>query len=342
MSKDRLIAQDEDVDVAYRRAWFPVTRSQDLTGGPQPVTLLGESLVAFRAEDRSVHVTKNRCAHRGALLHTGKVVANEIQCPYHGWRFEGSSGRCTAIPSSGPDTPVPPGVQISAYPAVERFGLVWTCLEPGYEDFPDFGFLDDWDSWQNGNGDPIHVGCGIRHTVENFRDVAHFAFVHVRTMGEMDPYVEPLKVDRDGYMVTMERGYNVAGGFEEIWHSDMVFTYHVKPPALVCLKMEGREGLRYTIHAAQPVDDKLSIIYFATAVTPTWTGVPIAEAVRHEHIIYSEDSPIISQLEPREAPLFGTAGLFHSPADKFTLGYRRAFAEWARDVALRGADEKVS
>lgn len=333
MSGDRLIATEDDVDLAYRRAWFPVTRSQDLAGGPQQVKLLGQELVAYRAEDRSVRVTRNRCAHRGAYLHTGKVLGGDIQCPYHGWRFDGLNGKCTLVPSSGPDKPVPPGAVIDAFPAIERFGLVWTCLDPGYQEFPDFDFLADWETWANGNGDPIPVGCGIRHTVENFRDVAHFAFVHVRTMGEMDPLVEPLTVNREGYTMVMERGYNVAGGFEEIWHDSMVFTYYVRPPALICLKMEGDEGIRYTVHAAQPVDETRSIIYFATAATPSWTGVPIAEAVRHEHIIYSEDTPIISELEPREAPLFGTAGLVHSPADKFTLGYRRAFAEWARDLA---------
>ena len=30
-------------------------------------------------------------------LSTGKVASGEIECPYHGWRYNGE-GRCTAVP----------------------------------------------------------------------------------------------------------------------------------------------------------------------------------------------------------------------------------------------------
>jgi phenylpropionate dioxygenase-like ring-hydroxylating dioxygenase large terminal subunit len=334
MSENRLIASEADVELAYRRAWFPVCRSHDLVGGPKPVMLLGARLVAYRGEDKCVYVTQNRCAHRGSPLHPGRVVGSEIECPYHGWRFKGRSGVCSVIPSSGPDAPVPRAANIAAYPTVERYGLVWTCLEPVGIAAPEMSCLAEWDTWQSGTGRPIDVACGIRHTVENFCDVAHFAFIHKRTMGPMDPRIEPLSVEKgEHHGFRMVRQYNVAGGFEEVWHGGMVFTYDVKPPAFVCLTMAGQEGVRYTVHAAQPVDETRSIIYFSTAITPGWKGVAIAEAVEHEHVIYSEDVPLISQLVPREAPLFGTPNLVHSPADKFTLGYRRAFAEWARYAA---------
>jgi phenylpropionate dioxygenase-like ring-hydroxylating dioxygenase large terminal subunit len=333
MKETPLIADENHVRIAYRRAWFPVCRSLDLVGGPRAVMLLGERLVAFRGEDKRAYVMRNQCAHRGAPLHPGRVVGSEIECPYHGWRFKGESGACTLIPSSGPQAPVPPGAHISAYPAVERYGLLWTCLEPMGVPFPESQWLVEWDSWQSGAGRPIEVACGIRNTVENFRDVAHFAFIHRRTMGAMDPRVEPLQISREGYCVTMAREYKAVGGFEEVWHDKMVFTYQVRPAATVALRMEGAEGVRYTVHAAQPVDDQRTIIWFTTAIVPGWKGISVADAVEHEHIIYSEDCPIISQLNPREAPLFGAPGQVHSPADKFTLAYRKAFAEWARYVA---------
>jgi phenylpropionate dioxygenase-like ring-hydroxylating dioxygenase large terminal subunit len=333
MSDNQLTVREADVEVAYRRAWFPVCRSLDLVGGPKAVVLLGQRLVAFRGDDKRAYVTRNQCAHRGAPLHLGRIVGTEIECPYHGWRFKGASGLCTIVPSSGPEAPVPPAANISAFPTAERYGLLWTCLEPVGLTVPEFEWLGEWDSWQSGIGRPIEVTCGIRNTVENFRDLAHFAFVHKRTMGAMDPRVEPLQVKRDGFLATMERNYSAAGGFEEIWHKQMRFSYQVRPAAIVCLRMAGAEGVRYTVHAAQPVDEHRSIIYFSTAVVPGWKGVSIADAVEHEHIIYSEDIPLICQLNPREAPLFGTPGLVHSPADKFTLAYRRVFAEWARYVA---------
>jgi phenylpropionate dioxygenase-like ring-hydroxylating dioxygenase large terminal subunit len=59
--------------------------------GPTPV-------VVARAQDGSIHVFENRCAHRGAEFcrpYSGKT--NEFICPYHQWTYD-LSGRLIGVP----------------------------------------------------------------------------------------------------------------------------------------------------------------------------------------------------------------------------------------------------
>lgn len=57
--------------------------------------------------------------------------------------------------------------------------------------------------------------------------------------------------------------------------------------------------------------------------------------------MYEEDNPILDCLEPGEAPP-DPAAQVHTPADRYTLEYRRAFVEFVRgaqpsDASVDGA-----
>jgi phenylpropionate dioxygenase-like ring-hydroxylating dioxygenase large terminal subunit len=58
----------------------------------------------------------------------------------------------------------------------------------------------------------MSVAAGPRAATENFRDVAHFPFVHRSTMGHIPQVVEPLDVERRGTEVFLTRVYNASGG----------------------------------------------------------------------------------------------------------------------------------
>jgi phenylpropionate dioxygenase-like ring-hydroxylating dioxygenase large terminal subunit len=70
-----------------------------------------------------------RCPHRLVPLAAASVVEGRLQCPYHGWRFDGE-GRCVSIPSLGPDGTPPPRADLAMPWAVEeRHGWVWLAPE---------------------------------------------------------------------------------------------------------------------------------------------------------------------------------------------------------------------
>ena len=112
---------------APHRGWYPVARSVDLEN-PRAVTLFGRRLVAFRTADGRPRVLSDRCLHRGGPLHRGAVIGDSIECPYHGWQWRGADGQCVYIPSLGQSAPIPKSAVIGAFPAVERFGQIWTCV----------------------------------------------------------------------------------------------------------------------------------------------------------------------------------------------------------------------
>lgn len=75
--------------------------------------------------DGEWRVFSDACPHRMARLSSGRIVGDRLECPYHGWRFDGS-GRCTLVPSLGPNVAIPTRAATpQAGVAVERDGSLW-------------------------------------------------------------------------------------------------------------------------------------------------------------------------------------------------------------------------
>jgi phenylpropionate dioxygenase-like ring-hydroxylating dioxygenase large terminal subunit len=110
--------------------WFPVARSTDVRTTPVPVGADGQAYVIVRLRDGGeVSAFPSRCPHRLVPLAGGAIVDGRLQCPAHGWRFDGE-GRCVEIPSLGPHGAPPPRADLSMPWAVEeRHGWVWLAPE---------------------------------------------------------------------------------------------------------------------------------------------------------------------------------------------------------------------
>ena len=52
-----------------------------------------------------------------------------VQCPYHGWRFDGA-GQCLRIPTLPADQKIPARARVDSYPVQERYGLIFAFLGP--------------------------------------------------------------------------------------------------------------------------------------------------------------------------------------------------------------------
>ncbi len=119
------------------------------------------------------------CPHLGAHLgHGGTVEGCEIQCPFHGWRFD-SAGANSDIPYS---ERVNKRARVRTYPTVEVNGksLVW------YHPDAEVGPLWDIPPLPQLGSDEFFGPVRTRHTVlahaqelgENAVDSAHFRYVH--------------------------------------------------------------------------------------------------------------------------------------------------------------------
>ncbi|GIF17831.1 phenylpropionate dioxygenase-like ring-hydroxylating dioxygenase large terminal subunit [Actinoplanes tereljensis] len=313
---------------AMRHSWFPVARSVDL-GKPVPATLLGVKLVVYRDAAGRVVVQSRRCPHRGGDLSIGEVREASIACPYHGWEFGSADGACVRVPSLPDQSKIPPKARIATYPAVERFGHVWTVLKDPITE------MYDPEEWQDADlewlaADPIDSPVGVGVTIENFRDVAHFPFVHKVSMGPTPEVVEALDVRRDGLDVWMFRPLD-AGSGEWANDGDCMMRYHCVAPGLASITYDYEKlGVRVVAGFPSPISYEHVKIFWGVANSSSYSGLSLAENLRIEEMVYLEDVPIVENLDPREIPWDNEVEEFSVPADMFTLNYRRCFLDLMR------------
>jgi phenylpropionate dioxygenase-like ring-hydroxylating dioxygenase large terminal subunit len=318
---------------ALRRCWQPVARVGDLADGPRRAILLGEPLAIFLEADGTPAVVSDRCPHRGASLSLGAVVGGSIQCPYHGWEWSGS-GACTKVPSLVDQGQIPPGARIDTYPSRERWGLVWAALEEPLGEPPGFACFEEerW-SWAHGTSFELPVDIGVM--VENFRDVAHFAFVHRGSLGAMPEVVEPLEVEREGTVVRMRRQMEAGDGAAETWDGIEEITYRVAAPNFTSGHLLARSGERCVIHAARAISETESAHYWVAGVTSDYE-YGLEATLASEEELYAEDRRIVSTVTPPRLPLAEDATV-NTLADRFTLAYREAYRIFVEETLRTAA-----
>ena len=157
---------------ALADGWHPVAHARELGRRPLAVTLMDRSLVLFRGGD-GVAALEDRCPHRNAPLSAGRIAEGMIECPYHGWRFDGA-GRCRLVPGSAE----PAERSAVALPVREEAGLIWTALvekPPAPPAMPPETSSRAFDSfWWRLPPSRASIGDAI----ENLLDPIHAYFLH--------------------------------------------------------------------------------------------------------------------------------------------------------------------
>lgn len=106
--------------IASSASWIRVAAAADIGSIPVPVQVGDRDWVLVRlTEDAAPSAFATHCPHRLVPLAAGTVVDGALQCAYHGWRF-GADGRCTKVPSLGPDAHVPPRAHLPGPPEVRE------------------------------------------------------------------------------------------------------------------------------------------------------------------------------------------------------------------------------
>ncbi|MYW93811.1 Rieske (2Fe-2S) protein [Amycolatopsis rubida] len=120
----------------FSRNWYPLCLSSDVEHhNVVGRDFLDGRVVAFRDREGTAHVTTAYCPHLGADLSGGDLTEEGLRCPFHHWVFDGS-GTCVR---TGCDDSPPPKARLFAYPAAERYGVLWVFNgdSPDY-DLPQF------------------------------------------------------------------------------------------------------------------------------------------------------------------------------------------------------------
>ncbi|WP_083439056.1 aromatic ring-hydroxylating oxygenase subunit alpha [Herbaspirillum autotrophicum] len=181
--------------------WFVAARSENVRQRPLAVTVLRQALVLGRMADGSVFAMEDRCPHRQAALSDGCITSHGIQCPYHGWTFDGD-GKCSNIPGLAPAATLPV-VRVRTVALREMNGLIWVRLAAGGDAeppevmsaaIPDAAQFFWQTRWQ----------APVVDAIENFLDPLHTHTVHpglVRCDGVRKPIQVSLRRTPDGFIV---------------------------------------------------------------------------------------------------------------------------------------------
>ncbi|RMX04340.1 aromatic ring-hydroxylating dioxygenase subunit alpha [Corticibacter populi] len=309
------------------RFWYPIALASEVGPAPLKATLLDEALVAYRVGDALV-VARDVCPHRGVPLSMGRHDGEGLVCPYHGLRF-GAAGKCNRIPAS-PRQAVPAKLNLMTFPAVERYGLVWTCLAPDGQDAPAIPELPHWD-----DPDFVQVVCPsfdiagfAGRQIEGFIDVAHFAWIHTATFADPDNQEVPDYQTRetpDGFEAhyySRMSNYPKGSGFDE--PQDFVWLRHfvVHLPFVAVLNIHFPDGkLQHIMNAASPVSARKTRL-FVPIVRNVNKHIPQDEVKAFNLRVFSEDREMVEVQKPERLPLDLTLEA-HIPADRSSIAYRR-------------------
>lgn len=175
-------------ELGLRNYWYPAIARWRVGRRPRSITLLGERIVLFR-DGNKIHALADRCSHRGAPLSMGKCLypgSGTISCCYHGWTFDGATGKCVAKLIEGPAAALPRAVAVKAYSVREFAGFVWVFVGdmdavPLEEDLP--VCLSDRANWHS-IGNWRTYRCNWRLLMDNLAHDQHAPFLH-RTSPEL-------------------------------------------------------------------------------------------------------------------------------------------------------------
>jgi vanillate O-demethylase monooxygenase subunit len=319
--------ETSDLGRLFELFWHPVATIDELrAAAPQPlaVTLLGRRLAVADLGAAGLAAVADRCLHRSARLSVGWVDEGTIRCGYHGWRWA-ADGQCVEIPSL-PDGPIPPKACLPAYDVELAHGLVWVRLDGSAR--TRIPACPAWDDavMKVVPGPPYTWPVGAPRRVENFVDLAHFAWVHDGSLGRRDQPVPPIPSIR---RETGEMRFDYDP--PEMQADDVALygssAYRVPMPLTVDIGFALEGGVRRHLWmTASPIDD---------ATTRTFWVV--ARSDRHEEddtphlafqdLVLAEDEPLVTNQDPPELHLDPSFEL-SVRTDRVSLEYRR----WLREL----------
>jgi len=209
----------------WARAWYPMSPIDFLDEtAPNPMKVLGKSIVAWKGEGGAWAVVEDSCPHRMAPLSLGFISEDkQLVCRYHGWEF-GNDGKATAIPMSTDAKAEktacesPRSCAVS-YPVKEEAGVLWVWPTAGADAWleasatpvataaAEFGELP-------GEWGMVELPVGYAPALENQFDPSHAEWLHAKYNAEsglldgaMNVAYEPMT------RFNVKEGTMSAGGF---------------------------------------------------------------------------------------------------------------------------------
>ena len=300
--------------------WYVACLASELGSTPIGRRVLDVPLVLFRAADGSARALLDRCPHRNVPLSVGRCVGGEVECGYHGWRFDGA-GTCVEVPGLAEDRADRAVRRVPTFPVVEQDGMVWVAPsgvapivgptrlagvdEPGYRTI-DLR---------------LDVPGPMLAAVENALDVPHTSFLHkglFRGRRERLPIAVTIRHGVDSVEAIFEGEPvppGLLGKLLSIENGIVDHTDRFVVPALA--QVEYRLEQHHIVLNAfyTPVDDDACVLHAIAAFRlPIPTAVARALVVPLARVVLNQDNRILRQQRDNTAR-FGGERFVNTPID---------------------------
>ncbi|KAF0128333.1 MAG: Rieske iron-sulfur domain-containing protein [Methylocystaceae bacterium] len=165
----------------FANVWTIVGLARDFKRDtPLAMRVAGERVVFFRDAGGKACALIDRCPHRGVALSLGRVETGVIECPFHGWRFDGVGRNCH-VPWN-PDAKRE-NLSAVALPCRESGGLLWLYTGDDPNEEPSLSQTLTAPEGLALCAQTVVWKAHWTRVMENMLDSPHLPFVHRSTIG---------------------------------------------------------------------------------------------------------------------------------------------------------------
>lgn len=201
----------------FPNGWYSLMNCNELNKNEvKHIDYCGRNIALFRGSNDKVYALDAFCAHMGANLGIGGKVKNScIQCPFHGWMFDGETGNCVQSSELSKkkvnqfkyndlkDQKVVDGdylhecyegnINLKKYHVRELNGsiLIWFDARKEFQDTIPYEPLDLMTKLDYRGESINYVNCHCQEIPENGADIRHFDFLHTNVFD----YISFIKFD---------------------------------------------------------------------------------------------------------------------------------------------------
>ena len=174
----------------YDLNWYVIGTPDMISDNkPTKITIWDKNYVVWKNNETLIALD-DVCSHKSASLSIGKIIDNNIMCPYHGYQFD-TNGTLVKIP--GINFTHSCVHDIKKYDIIQKNGWIYLNIYNNNLDLKENIFVEEEATNSNFTSVHLHMdyNCYSRILSENSLDVMHIAFVH--TFGNIDhpaPYKE--------------------------------------------------------------------------------------------------------------------------------------------------------
>jgi phenylpropionate dioxygenase-like ring-hydroxylating dioxygenase large terminal subunit len=217
----------------FPAGWYAIVASDEIKLINHPYTFprFGINLVIWRNEQGLIRVMVDKCPHRSARISIGKVINDEIICPFHGFRF-GGDGKCNYAPEFGKAIP---GLNTMTFKVAEKFSMIWVCFGNETSDL-NLAQLTDLTNLLGNDFSEIQKTwqANITRCIENQLDYTHLPMVHKSTIGRnFEMPVNPRFIVENNCILSFHRDNNQNPSSEYIFPNSWILHISAKMKLVV-------------------------------------------------------------------------------------------------------------